>query len=66
MIMLYILATYLIIGMAFSAPFLFNWIYVLDEGVDRSWLMKLFILPGCIVLWPVLVSQFLKSNKNRK
>jgi hypothetical protein len=64
MILLYILCIYLIIGLAFSAPFLFKWIYVLDEGVDSSWLMKLFILPGCVVLWPVLLNAYLRKNKN--
>jgi len=54
------------IGLAFSAPFLFKWIYAFDEGVDRTWLMKLFILPGCIVLWPILLSKYLKLNKNHK
>ncbi len=61
MIILYLVAIYLLLGLAFAMPLLVKGIDVLDEATHATnWSFRLMILPGCVVFWPVLLSKYLK------
>lgn len=64
MIILYIAAAYLILGILFAIPFLLRWITTVDESATgTSWKFRLTILPGCIVFWPVLMKKYITLRK---
>jgi hypothetical protein len=66
MIVLYIIFTYIGLGVIFSVPFLSKWIHSLDEATHDSGLaFKLIILPGCIVFWPVLLKKYWQSKSRQ-
>jgi lipid-A-disaccharide synthase-like uncharacterized protein len=64
MIVLYLILAYLIAGLIFTIPFLIKWIHAVDEATQQSpWTFKLTILPGCIVLWPVLLKKYINVKR---
>ncbi|HEX5171457.1 MAG TPA: hypothetical protein VFW11_19905 [Cyclobacteriaceae bacterium] len=64
MLVLDAIGLYLIGGVLFAIPFLFRWIVFVDESAGgTSWLFRLLLLPGCIVLWPVLLRKYIKARK---
>jgi hypothetical protein len=66
MIVLNIVLAYLIIGLAFSVPFLSKWIHAVDESTsDSSVGFKILILPGVIVFWPLLLKKVLTVKKTK-
>lgn len=64
MLILYIIAAYILIGLVFTLLFLIRWIDKVDEAAtETSWGFKLIILPGCIVLWPMMLRKTLIALK---
>lgn len=57
---------YIIAGAVFAVAFLLRGIYVIDETAKGGSIgFKLIILPGVIVLWPVLLRQWKKVLKTK-
>jgi hypothetical protein len=66
-ILLILVAAYLVCGLVFAIPFLLYGITKMDEGARGSqWGFRLIILPGTIVFWPVLLTKWMKTAKNKK
>ena len=64
-ILLIIVAVYLVVGVLFVIPFLMKGLTKVDEGAQGSTIgFKIIIIPGVIVLWPLLLSKWMKSNLN--
>ena len=59
------ISIYLVIGFLYYVAFIFKWAAQLDENAKGASVgFKLLLLPGTLVLWPVL---FLKwKNRNKK
>lgn len=54
---------YLIIGFVFALYFLRWGLGRLDSGArEAKWSFKLLILPGSVVLWPVLIVKLIMSK----
>ena len=65
--LLIIAAVYLAVGVLFVIPFLIKGLNKVDEGAHGSTIgFKIIIIPGVIVLWPVLLSKWMKSNLNHE
>jgi hypothetical protein len=63
MLVLYACGLYLIIGILFAIPFLTNWIVVVDESAaGTSFIFRLLLFPGSVVLWPVLLRKYLRAR----
>ena len=66
-ILLIIAAIYLLEGVLFVIPFLMKGLNKVDEGAHGSTTgFKIIIIPGVIVLWPVLLSKWMKGNRNHR
>jgi membrane-anchored glycerophosphoryl diester phosphodiesterase (GDPDase) len=64
MIILYAVTGYLGAGLIFAIPFLIYGIGALDEAAKESpWSVKLTLLPGCIVFWPILLKKYIRVLK---
>ena len=64
-ILLIIAAICLLVGVLFVIPFLMKGLNRIDEGAHGSTIgFKIIIIPGVIVLWPLLLSKWMKSNLN--
>ena len=62
-ILLIIAAIYLLGGVLFVIPFLMNGLEKIDEGAHGSTIgFKIIIIPAVIVLWPVLLSKWMKKT----
>jgi hypothetical protein len=62
-VLLIIAAIYLGLGVLFVIPFLMKWLNKIDEGAHSSTIgFKIIIIPGVIVLWPVLLSKWMKKK----
>ena len=62
-ILLIIVAIYLALGACFVVPFLIKGLAKVDEGTHGSTIgFKIIIIPGVIVLWPVLLKKWMKKN----
>lgn len=62
---LYGVFMYIVIGALLCIPFLFGLIHKIDEGaIGSPWTFRLAILPGCVVLWPVLLIKILKIRNS--
>jgi len=62
-ILLIIAAIYLVLGVLFVIPFLMKGLNKVDEGANGSTIgFKIIIIPGVIVLWPVLLSKWMKKT----
>jgi flagellar basal body-associated protein FliL len=63
-IILVIATVYLLCGVVFTAVFLFRGLQKMDEGTHGATVgFKIIIIPGCIVLWPVLLRKWLALKK---
>ena len=57
------LAIYLLAGVLFAIFFLTKGIEKIDTAAHGSgWGFRLIILPGTIVLWPVLLNKWIKAK----
>ena len=64
-ILLIIAAIYLVLGVLFVFPFLMKGLNKVDEGANGSTIgFKIIIIPGVVVLWPVLLAKWMKENGN--
>ncbi|MBI1224435.1 MAG: hypothetical protein GC192_04280 [Bacteroidetes bacterium] len=53
---------YLTIGLMFSVWFVVKGVDKVDGGVSGSpWKLRLLLLPGSVLLWPVLLRKYLRS-----
>lgn len=60
-----VVGVYLLLGFVFYLVFIFKLATRLDENMQGSGVgFKLLILPGTLVLWPVLFSKWKKRLKN--
>jgi len=59
-----VLTIYLIAGVLFAIFFLIKGIEKIDPAAHGSgWGFRLIILPGTIVLWPVLLNKWTKAKQ---
>jgi len=55
---------YLLFGLAFAAPFVVTGVGKIDpHAVHGTWGFRVLILPGTILLWPLLANRWLKGVK---
>jgi hypothetical protein len=58
---------YLIAGFIFVFPFLFKGIHAVDEGAHGSSKgFYIIIIPGILLLWPLLLKKWMHSVNKRK
>jgi hypothetical protein len=58
--MLSLLGIYLLCGLLFAPPFLLMGVKHIDPHAQHgSWGFRLLILPGCVLLWPLLLHRWL-------
>lgn len=56
-------AVYLVLGVLFTIFFQLKGIAKIDKGVHgSSWGFRIMIIPGCIVLWVVLLRKWVKHT----
>ena len=56
------LGFYLLVGLIFYFPFVFNGMKKIDEGAKDTPLgFKILILPATLVFWPVLLKKWISS-----
>jgi len=61
------ITAYLIAGIVFTIFFQAKGLSKIDEGVHgSSWGFRIIIIPGCIVLWPVLLKKWIKRTRTSK
>lgn len=54
---------YVLIGALFAAPFAFHWVRRLDPVAAQGTIgFRLLILPGAILLWPLLARRLLRGG----
>jgi hypothetical protein len=67
MIILYTVFGYLAVGVLVTVPFLINGIGLVDEAAKESpWTVKLTLLPGCVVFWPVVLQKYIHAVKQER
>lgn len=55
---------YLVLGALFTIPFLLRGIFAIDHRVKgSSWGFYIIIIPGVILLWPVLLTKWIGRAK---
>ncbi len=53
---------YLIVGFIFGLWFIFKGVQKVDHGMKEvKWILRLMILPGTMILWPVMLQKYFKS-----
>lgn len=58
-VFLWLLAVYLISGLAIALPFVFHGVNKIDpHAVRGSWGFRLMIIPGTMALWPLLLRRW--------
>lgn len=63
-IILYIVAVYLALGVLFMIPFIIKGVNKVDEGAYGSSIgFRIIIIPGVIVFWIVLLNKWIKINR---
>lgn len=63
-IILIILAAYIALGVLFVVPFQLKGLQKIDEGIHGSTIgFRIIIIPGCILLWPVLLQKWVHTTK---
>ncbi len=66
-IILLSLVGYLAAGVLFTVLFQLIGIDMIDEGVHGSSIgFRIIIIPGCILLWPVLMRRWIKTAAAKK
>jgi hypothetical protein len=66
MVILYIVMSYLIVGVLFAVVFVTRLIVRLDKAaVGAPWSFRLLIFPGCVVLWPILLNKYQKIRRRK-
>jgi TM2 domain-containing membrane protein YozV len=58
------IAIYLATGLLFALFFLTKGVNKIDTGaIGSGWGFRIIILPGTIVLWPLLLNKWIKTKK---
>jgi glycerol-3-phosphate acyltransferase PlsY len=66
MLILYALIAYLLGGILFALLFITRLIHKVDAGsIGAPWSFRLIILPGCVILWPLLLKKYLATIKDK-
>ena len=61
--MMRLAAVYLACGVVFAIPFLARGVAAIDPGArEGSWGFRLIVLPGVVVLWPLLLRRWLAGR----
>jgi len=61
-IILLLALLYLVVGALFTPFFIAHGLHKIDEGTQGASLgFKIIIIPGCIMLWPVLLVKWRKK-----
>ena len=64
MILLYLLALYVLIGLATALAFVTCGLaQVLPRGSTASWGARILFVPGATALWPLVVSRWLAARR---
>jgi hypothetical protein len=62
-ITIWLFAVYLALGLAFAVPFVARWAGRLDLAARRgTWGFRLLIVPGAVLLWPVLAARLARAR----
>jgi hypothetical protein len=66
-LILIIILIYLLLGLLFVIPFLIKGLTKVDEGAHGGTIgFKIIIIPGVIVFWPALLSNWVKAKRKRQ
>ena len=61
-IILILILIYLLLGVLFAIPFLLKGLAKVDDGAHGGTIgFKIIIIPGVIVLWPLLLKKWMKN-----
>jgi hypothetical protein len=64
-IVAFVVVVYAAAGMLFAAAFVSLGARRLDQNADGApWTFRLIIAPGAVVLWPLLLSQWLRQERS--
>ena len=62
-ILVWVFYGYLIIGLCFAIWFVGKGAQIIDEGMKGTkWSLKLLLLPGSLLLWPILLKKISRSS----
>ena len=64
-IVIEVLQYYGYVGLAVAAAFLLVGIERVDAGARRSYAFRPLLIPGCIVLWPLVVCRWIAAERRR-
>ena len=64
-IVIEVLQYYGYIGLAVAAAFLLIGIERVDAGARRSYAFRPLLIPGCIVLWPLVIVRWVAAERQR-
>ena len=64
-IVIEVLQYYGYVGLAVAAAFLLVGIERVDAGARRSYAFRPLLIPGCIVLWPLVVCRWIAAERGR-
>ena len=64
-IVIEVLEYYGYIGLAVAAAFLLIGIERVDAGARRSYAFRPLLIPGCIVLWPLVLVLWVAAERQR-
>ena len=64
-IFLTVLAIYFLIGLVFAILFLMGAAKKIDPLMaDSKWIVRLLLFPGCIAVWPFMISKLIKASRS--
>ena len=62
--LLILLAVFLVCGVLFTFFFIARGLEKIDEeAASSTWGFRMIIIPGCILLWPLLLRKWIKAVK---
>ena len=64
-IVIEVLQYYGYVGLAVAAAFLLIGIERVDAGARRSYAFRPLLIPGCIVLWPLVIWRWVAAERGR-
>ena len=65
-IFVYIFYAYLITGLLFGLWFIFKGVQKVDAGMEGAKIgLRLLLLPGSMLLWPVMANKYAKRKKEK-
>ncbi len=64
-IVIEVLQYYGYVGLAVAAAFLLFGIERVDAGARRSYAFRPLLIPGCVVLWPLVVCRWVAAERRR-